>query len=91
MVQLLANRQQPGAAVRTRDDPMAAELAAEDLDLTFRRLLNRIRTLEADVHQKYDEERRDCIPCSPACDIDCSVLSKPDGRFLLAVERPVCV
>ena len=31
--ELLANREQPGTVVRARDDPVAAQLAAQDLDL----------------------------------------------------------
>ena len=35
MVELLTNRQQPGAVIRARDDPVTTELTAEDLDLGF--------------------------------------------------------
>ncbi len=37
VVELLVNRQQPGAVVRARDDPVAAQLATEDLDLGFQK------------------------------------------------------
>jgi hypothetical protein len=35
VLQLLPDRQQPGAIVQVRDDPVAAELAAKDFDLGF--------------------------------------------------------
>ena len=35
VVELLADRQQPGAVIRARNDPVAGPLAAENLDLGF--------------------------------------------------------
>ena len=35
MVEFLADGEQPGAVVRAWDDPVAAQLTAEDLDLSL--------------------------------------------------------
>ncbi len=35
VIELLTDRQQPGAVLRAGDNPVAAQLAAEDLDLSF--------------------------------------------------------
>jgi hypothetical protein len=35
MFEFLADRQQPGAVIRARDDPVTTELAAEDRDMGF--------------------------------------------------------
>jgi hypothetical protein len=56
----------------------------------IQKLLDRMRTLEQTLYDKAVGQEQACLPCSPACEIDCSVYGAchlDDGRCVDTTEQ----